>query len=62
MLVISVPTAPGTRSPLRQAVHHHQVEQFVAVEQAAVGVHHLQPVGVAVERDAEVGAVGFTAA
>ena len=57
MLVISVPTTPGTRLALRQAVGDHHVEQLVAVVEAAGGVDHLQPVGIAVEGDAVVGAV-----
>jgi hypothetical protein len=39
------------------AVGGHHVEQLVAVVEAALGVDHLQPVGVAVQRDAVVGAV-----
>ena len=42
---------------LRQALGGHHVEQFVAVVQAALGIDDLQPVGVAVERDAVVGTV-----
>jgi hypothetical protein len=55
MLVISVPTTPARASRRAPALGDHQVQQFVAVEQAAVGVDHLQAVGVAVERDAVVG-------
>jgi hypothetical protein len=47
----------GHRLALGQAVGGHHVEQFVAVVEPALGVDHLQPVGVAVQRDAVVGAV-----
>jgi hypothetical protein len=42
---------------LGQPVGGHHVEQFVAVVEPALGVDHLQPVGVAVQRDAVVGLV-----
>ena len=42
-----------------QALVSHQVEQLIAVVQAALGVHHLQAVGVAVQRHAKVGLVFF---
>src|SRR5471030_2088098 len=41
-----------------EAVHDHHVQELVAVVEAAGGVAHDEAVGVAVERDAEVGAVG----
>ncbi|MPN57617.1 hypothetical protein SDC9_205311 [bioreactor metagenome] len=40
----------------RHPVSHQDVQEFVAVVDAAVGIGHEQAVGVAVERDAEVGA------
>ena len=52
-----MPTTPGTRRALLQPVDGQHVEQLVAVEEAAGRVDDLQPVGIAVERDAEVGAV-----
>ena len=56
MLVISVPTAPGTASR-GQPVGDQHVQQFVAVVEAPACVDDEQPVGVAVERDAEIGAL-----
>ena len=55
MLVINVPT--GHVVTAVQAVRRHDVEQLIAVEQAAFGVDDLQAVGVAVERNAHVRAV-----
>ena len=52
--------ADDARAPaaLVEAVGGHHVEQLVAVVEAAGAVDDLQPVGVAVERDAVVGTAG----
>jgi hypothetical protein len=55
MLVIRVPTVPGTFLAARQAFVNHEVKHFVTVEEPAVGVHDLEAVGVAVQRDTVVG-------
>jgi hypothetical protein len=57
MFVISVPTTPGTGRFCVQAVGGQHVQQFVAVEEPALAIDELQPVGVAVECDAVVSAM-----
>ena len=52
-----MPTTPPVRRAAPPVVHRDDVQQLVAVVAAAVRVDHEQPVAVAVERDAEVGAV-----
>jgi hypothetical protein len=52
-LVISVPTTPAIFA-LQAALLHQQVEQLVAVVKTALCVHHLQPVGIAVQRNTVV--------
>ena len=48
----------GDRARLpEEPLHRHQVEQLVTVVQAPAGIHQLQPVCVAVQRDAVVGLV-----
>ena len=47
------------RQALRQAITDHQVQQLVTVVQAPRSVDQLQPVGIAIERDAVVGMVLF---
>jgi hypothetical protein len=42
---------------LGDSVHHHDVEQLVAVVEPALRVHHLQTIGVAVQGNAIVGAM-----
>ena len=41
-----------------QALVDHQEQHFIAVEQPAFGIDHLQPVGIAIEGDAVVSTVG----
>jgi len=47
MFVISVPTTPGTALRWAMRSGGHDIEQFVAVVEAPLGVDHLQAVGVA---------------
>jgi hypothetical protein len=57
MLVIKRAHHARHRLALPQAVGGQHVQQFIAVEEAPCRVDHLQPVGVAVQRHAVVGAV-----
>ena len=57
MLVINVPTTPGTFWPCGQPVGDDHVQQLVAVVQAPGAIDQLQAIGVAVEGDAVVGVV-----
>ena len=54
-LVIRVPTTPSTC----HALAHDGVQEFIAVVDAAVAIDHLQAIGVAVQRDADLGATGL---
>ena len=40
-----------------QAVCDHQIQQLIAIEQATTGVHDLQAIGIAIERNAVIGPV-----
>ena len=51
-----MPTTPATLL-LRRAVPRDDVQQLVAVVAPALGVDHHDAVGIAVERDAEVGSL-----
>ena len=47
----------GDGLPLCQSVSRHDVEQFIAIEQSPLGIHHLQAVGIAIKRNAVVRAM-----
>ena len=38
-------------------IAHHQVEQFITVVHTPAGIYHQQPVGIAIQRNAQIGTV-----